>query len=218
MWGSLMAGGSGFHWYLGFEEEKRDLRLEDFRRYDFLWAQSGHAIRFFEQYGSGPQFEPQTGLTREESQRVLAEVNQTYMVYLPQGGTAELNVGTGTYSVSWYNPRAGGGLQTGTVATVSGPGWKGLGQPPGEATKDWVVLVHKDGTPGGGNGGGGGGGGGVTATFASSVGDDGLMMRFDGSESATSSGTITGYQWDFGDGSTGAGRNVSHRFEGAGSR
>ena len=55
----------------------------------------------------------------------------------------------------WFNPRSGGALQVGSVATVSGPGIVDLGQPPRDANEDWAVdgiinamgkrmLLHKD--------------------------------------------------------------------------
>jgi hypothetical protein len=46
-------------------------------------------------------------------------------------------------AVQWYNPRAGGELQSGSAPTVSGPGHQFFGQPPAEADRDWVVLIKR---------------------------------------------------------------------------
>ncbi len=61
----------------------------------------------------------------------------------PSGGAVRLNLAAGEYSVRWYDPRAGGALQEGSVTSVTGPGAKALGTPPAEPGKDWVVLVKK---------------------------------------------------------------------------
>ncbi|MEZ4700104.1 MAG: DUF5060 domain-containing protein [Rhodothermales bacterium] len=143
MWGSLMAGGAGFDWYLGFDVDKRDLELEDFRRYDFLWEQSTIAHTFFTAYLPFQDMEPKSGLAPLYSNRVFAKTGSIYAVYLPNGGTTTLDLGATvkTYPVQWYNPRTGGALKNGTVTSVSGPGVKSIGSPPSETTKDWVAIV-----------------------------------------------------------------------------
>jgi hypothetical protein len=45
--------------------------------------------------------------------------------------------------VSWFNPRTGGALQTGSVTTVSGGGKAVLGNSPAEANEDWLLVVRK---------------------------------------------------------------------------
>jgi PKD repeat protein len=53
------------------------------------------------------------------------------------------------------------------------------------------------------------------ASFSSSCTE--LVCSFDGSASADSDGSITGYAWDFGDGSTGTGATTTHTYAAAGS-
>ncbi len=53
-----------------------------------------------------------------------------------------------------------------------------------------------------------------TAAFTDSVTD--LAATFDAGGSADSDGTISGYAWEFGDGSTGTGRTVAKKFAAAG--
>jgi hypothetical protein len=62
---------------------------------------------------------------------------------LPAGGPSSLKLGTGSYTVQWYNPRTGGALQAGSVKKVAGPGVKSIGVPPAEPEKDWVALVKR---------------------------------------------------------------------------
>jgi PKD repeat protein len=52
------------------------------------------------------------------------------------------------------------------------------------------------------------------ASFASTC--SGLVCSFDGSASSDSDGTITGYSWNFGDGTIGSGRTLNHTYAVAG--
>jgi len=47
--------------------------------------------------------------------------------------------------VKWFNPRSGGALQNGSVTSLKGSGKLSIGNPPSDASKDWVVLVKKKG-------------------------------------------------------------------------
>jgi hypothetical protein len=53
----------------------------------------------------------------------------------------QLGTDTKTFDVEWFDPRIGGGAQTGTLATVTGPGLVSLGSPPYASTSDWAVRV-----------------------------------------------------------------------------
>jgi hypothetical protein len=67
-----------------------------------------------------------------------------YVVYLPSGGTTELDLGDkGTsMTVRWFNPRSGVALLDGSVKEVAGPGKASLGEPPSDPDQDWVLLVR----------------------------------------------------------------------------
>ena len=54
-----------------------------------------------------------------------------------------------------------------------------------------------------------------TAAFTASR--DGLVLTVDGSTSSDADGTVAGWAWDFGDGSTGKGSTTSHTYAQAGS-
>ena len=81
----------------------------------------------------------------DDSRYCLADPGRRYVVYLPTGGSTSLDLGAGAgrYSVRWFDPRAGGALQTGDVREVRGPGRVALGAPPGAAGEDWVILVRR---------------------------------------------------------------------------
>jgi len=59
-----------------------------------------------------------------------------------RGGTTEAALGSGTYAVGWFDPRAGGPLREGSLAAIEGPGRVGIGRPPGEPKRDWAVLIR----------------------------------------------------------------------------
>jgi hypothetical protein len=60
--------------------------------------------------------------------------------------TPSINLGEyqGSYEVRWYDPRKGGSLQVGTVATLTSGGrdWVEVGHPPSDPNRDWVLLVR----------------------------------------------------------------------------
>ena len=138
----------------------------------------------------------------------LGTEGQNYVVYLPSGGNATLDLkDTLAYSVRWYNPRQGGGLRMGSDTLVSGKGPVSLGAPPDSEGEDWVVLVKRD--------------HGVNIPPRAVIradtlnGTAPLTIRFDGSAS-TDDDTIVHWFWDFGDGDTLSGRVVDHSYEEAG--
>jgi hypothetical protein len=148
LWGNLMAGGGGVAWYFGSGTAHNDLNCEDWRSRDAMWDQTRHALDFFQQDLPFASMQHDDALTSNTSDYCLAKPGEVYAVYLPSGGTTNLNLGTntGSFTVRWYNPRTGGSLQTGSVATVTGPGQVSLGTPPSGSTSDWAVVVEQSGS------------------------------------------------------------------------
>jgi hypothetical protein len=68
---------------------------------------------------------------------------QPFVIYLTAGGTADLDLSTSTTAdtlrVWWYNPRSGGLLQKG--ALLVGGAAVSIGNPPADATSDWVAFI-----------------------------------------------------------------------------
>ncbi|MCP5109189.1 MAG: PKD domain-containing protein [bacterium] len=73
----------------------------------------------------------------------------------------------------------------------------------------WLLVVEEDGAPGGNA---------PTArfTFSPQTGHAPLDVTFDGSGSTDSDGTVTNYRWNFGDGTTGTGQTIVHRYQNQG--
>jgi hypothetical protein len=144
LWGNLMGGGAGVEWYFGSNYAHMDINCEDFRSRDKLWDQTRYALEFFHKYLPFAEMDPDNErVSGVANARVLAKGDAIVAVQLPSGGEAKLKLGSGRYSVEWYNPRTGGAMATGTVKTVQGPGEQSIGLPTADTSKDWVVLLKK---------------------------------------------------------------------------
>jgi len=145
LWGNLMAGGAGVEWYFGYKFAHNDLNCEDWRSRDHLWDLTRYALEFFHQHLPFTEMSHHDELTSAKDDYCFAKPGEIYAIYLPSGGTTKLDLGEGstTFSVRWYNPRVGGKLRPGTVATISGPAAIDIGKPPEQADKDWVALIQR---------------------------------------------------------------------------
>jgi CubicO group peptidase (beta-lactamase class C family) len=141
LWGHLMAGGAGVEWYFGYRHPNHDLDLEDFSSRARMWEQTRIALAFFREHLPFPEMEPADALVSRGW--CLARPGEVYAVYLPRGGTTSLELATGSYTVRWYDPRAGGALLAGDVREVVGGGRAALGRPPRDPERDWAVLVRR---------------------------------------------------------------------------
>ena len=150
LWGNLMAGGAGVEYYFGYALPENDLVCEDFRSRDKSWEFCRIALEFFPT-NKIPFSEMQNAdalvgnAKNDNSKYCLAKTGEVYLVYLPNGGASELDLrgAQGSFNVSWFNPRTGGALATGSVKTVNGGGKVALGNPPAEAGEDWAIIVRK---------------------------------------------------------------------------
>ncbi len=141
LWGNLMAGGAGVEYYFGYEFPHTDLNLEDWRSRDLVWSEVDHALTLFREHVPFWTMKPDDSLANGATAHVLANPGSTYLVYLPNGGNAQLDLAEGTYDVKWYNPRTGGTLQNGSVTSVAGANRVNLGNAPNTPDMDWAVLV-----------------------------------------------------------------------------
>lgn len=108
LWGNLMAGGSGAEWYFGYKNHNNDLACEDWRSRERMWDYTRYGIEFFQNNVPFREMDPTDELVHEGNY-CLSKENEIYLVYLPYGGAASLNLegADGTFSVSWYNPLSG---------------------------------------------------------------------------------------------------------------
>ena len=79
----------------------------------------------------------------------FAKADDTYLVYLPEGGTSELDLtgAKGDFDVHWFNPRIGGQLRGGSVASVADGGNVFLGMPLADETEDCLAVVRRNTQP-----------------------------------------------------------------------
>jgi len=145
LWGNLMAGGAGVEWYFGYNYAHNDLNCENWHSRDHLWDLTRYALEFFHTRLPFSMMDPNDKLTTAQDDYCLADPGNVYVVYLPAGGTPELDVGetAATFQIRWFNPRTGGELLKGSVASVTGPGKALIGQPLEDTDKDWVALVEQ---------------------------------------------------------------------------
>ena len=142
LWGNLMAGGAGCEWYFGYKYANNDLNCEDWRSRDAMWDQTRFALEFFHKHLPFWTMKADDELTSAKDDYCFAAEGKVYAVYLPNGQATTIKLPAGDYAAAWYNPRTGGELLRGSVSKLTGPGEPSLGTPPGEAGKDWVVLIR----------------------------------------------------------------------------
>ena len=147
MWGTLMAGGYGVEWYFGYASPNSDLTCQDFRSRDLFWDQNRHALHFFNNYIPFWEMEPNDDLTTDDMSYCLAKEDEIYVVYTEANADKiKLNLGDSgaNFQIKWYNPRHGGELQNGSITSIKAEGIVGLGAPPSETDKDWVIHIKVD--------------------------------------------------------------------------
>lgn len=145
LWGNLMGGGAGVEWYFGHQYPHMDINCEDWRSRDIMWDQTQYAMNFFQTYIPFWEMTPADQLTSAEDDYCFAKVGEIYAIYLPNGGTTELDLSgfDSEFEVKWYNPRTGGSLKNGSLNIVKGGEWRNIGAPPEAQNKDWAVVIKR---------------------------------------------------------------------------
>jgi hypothetical protein len=150
LWGQLMGGGAGVEYYFGYQYAENDLICEDWRSRDRSWDYCRIAIDFF--YDQQIPFwnmrnadELVGNKAHDNSRYCLAAPGELYLVYLPQGGSCELDLSgaQGEFTLQWFNPREGGELQSGSLDSLPGGRTASLGMPPHDVEEDWLILVKR---------------------------------------------------------------------------
>jgi hypothetical protein len=143
LWSNLMAGGGGVEWYFGYTYADNDLGCENWRSREIMWDQTHFAIEFFQHYLPYREMKSKDDLTPNEKDYCLVLEGKIYAIYLPSGGTAELDLSgyKGDYDINWFNPRTGEELETGTKKQISDGKMVDIGLPPTDIDKDWVALI-----------------------------------------------------------------------------
>lgn len=148
LWGSLMAGGAGVEYYFGYQLPENDLVAQDFRSRDKSWDFCRIALDFFRAeripFSEMTNANALVGNTKDNNDKYcFAKAGELYLVYLPNGGTTDLDLtgASGKFNVKWFNPRTGGKLIEG--APVEGCKPAALGNPPADASEDWLIVVRR---------------------------------------------------------------------------
>jgi len=148
LWGHLMGGGAGVEYYFGYQFAENDLVCEDWRSRDRSWDYCRIAISLFQDHNipfqdMRPADELVGNDTHDNSRYCFAKPGRIYLVYLPEGGSAELDLSDaeGEFSVQWFNPREGGELQSGSTESVSGGAKVAIGS--AGAGEDWLAVIRR---------------------------------------------------------------------------
>jgi hypothetical protein len=152
LWGNLMAGGAGVEYYFGYALPENDLVAENFRSRDQSWDYGRIAIDFFHSqkipFWEMKNADELVGNPQHDNSRYcFAKANEIYLVYSPSGNTPQLDLSNapGQFTISWFDPRNGGPLKNGSIATVTTDGGAvvSLGPPPDNANEDWLIVVRR---------------------------------------------------------------------------
>ena len=145
-----MAGGAGVEYYFGYQLPENDLVAEDFRSREKSWDYGRIAVEFFRTH-KVPFWEMSNAnalvgnTSNDNSRYCLARQGELYLVYLPSGGTVDLDLSqaVGQFRVSWFDPRNGGQLTRGSVPSVAGGASRSVGLPPSVPEEDWLAIVSR---------------------------------------------------------------------------
>lgn len=109
-----------------------------------MWTQSRYALDFFEKYVPFWRMTSQDSLISSSGNAWCLGSNSedAFVVYLKNGGTIDIDLpAASTFTVQWFDPRNGGNLQVGSVASISGGTSTSVGNAPYDTSQDWAVLL-----------------------------------------------------------------------------
>ena len=145
---NLMSGGAGVSYWFGYQGTFGDVQTEDFTQIQPLLQQTKRITDFFQGNIPFQDMTPNHDLVNG-SHLCLHQNGIRYLVWTKNGGSSTLDLqgNSATFNVKWFDPRSGGGLQNGSVTSITGPGVKSLGNPPNNTGSDWLCLVGDPSTP-----------------------------------------------------------------------
>lgn len=148
LYGALLGGGHGVEYYFGYQTGQTDLSCEDFRSREHKWEDAKIALDFFHDYIPFWDMVSSDDLVSNNDTYCFSKTNENYLVYLPANETTLIDLGNNneSYEVKWFNPRTGGSLQDGTIASVNANGFVSIGNPPNQVNEDWLALIRNTAT------------------------------------------------------------------------
>ncbi len=132
VWNSLMAGAAGAEFYYGYQTGCTDLTCQDHRSRDQKYTDANFALKFFQDYLPFHEMVANDGRTANGSDYVFEKNNEVYAVYMPSGGSTNINLPAGNWVVQWYNPR------NGVMQSTTAPVTNSISAPDGN---DWAALI-----------------------------------------------------------------------------
>ena len=138
--------GAGVEYYFGYNLAQNDLVAEDFRSRDKSWDYCRIALEFFKNENI-PFWEMKYAdelvgnYLHNNDIYCFASQSELYLVYLPHGGKAvlDMTLAPGEFTVSWFNPSEGGALSPEYII--------GGGQPISltapTRNDDWLAVVKR---------------------------------------------------------------------------
>lgn len=149
-WGNVLAGGGGVEVFSAYVDQG----LDDFRVFESAWSEFSRPMALFETHNipfyAMTNRDDLVTTARTHSNAwlyALAAPGDSYVIY--ESGNLEpqldLSEYSGSFFVRWFNPRKeeSTDLATGSLSTVKGGSKVGLGKPPSDVGKDWVVVVAR---------------------------------------------------------------------------
>ncbi len=139
VWPILMSGGS-----VECFINNRDQALEDFREFDKIWTEMGHARTFIESLPFWEMTPEDARLAGNDNTAdgpdALVKPGEIYAAYLPDAnppGTIALSE-RGNATLRWFNPRTGQFLPDArTLTSAATP----IPLPPSEPDQDWALAI-----------------------------------------------------------------------------
>ncbi len=139
VWGTFMAGSAGVELYIGKGD---DLRVQDYRPFEEHYNTAVRAIQFLKDHTHFQELEPSEDFT--SNAWTLLKPGETYLLYLADGGSTDVDLPIGNYTVRWFDPRKGGDLQTGSKKSLMGGNTTTIGNPPNAKNEDWLCLIERN--------------------------------------------------------------------------
>lgn len=137
VWATFMAGGAGIEFYIG---GGLDLRIQDMREYEDHFKTMSTTINFFKKNVPFWELEPDDRFV--DNAWTLKKEGSFYLLYFKDGGTADVNLPAGDYTIKWFDPR-NDVIQSGEIKMLKGGTPQSLGNPPSNIEADWACVIEK---------------------------------------------------------------------------
>ncbi len=144
LYGTLMGGGAGVEYYFGYQYAQNDLKCEDWRSREQSWDYCRVAIELFEKLPLSemlPADELIGNPKHDNSRFCFAKPGELYLVYLPSGGSTQLDMSSaqGAFTVTSINPANGNAADATTV--IQGGASVEIVAP--NTKHDWLIRIEK---------------------------------------------------------------------------